>query len=76
VPQFRVTLGGGDTAAYEALKAVNLKGSNLRRLGDEIQVIVTASDPDRARSRVGQVLPEGDYSIERVERVSDWPEQR
>jgi hypothetical protein len=63
-------------AAYQALKAVNLKGSNLRQLGDEIQVIVTASDPDRARARVEQVLPEGDYSIERVERVSDWPEQR
>jgi hypothetical protein len=63
-------------AAYQALKAVNLKGSNLRQLGDEIQVIVTASDPDRARARVEQVLPEGDYSIERVERVSDWPVQR
>jgi hypothetical protein len=76
VPQFRVTLGGGDAADYEALKAVNLKGSNLRQTGDEIQVIVTASDPDRARARVARALPEGDYSIERVERVSDWPEQR
>jgi hypothetical protein len=70
MPEFRVTLRDGDTA-YEALKTVNLKHSNLRQLGDEIQVMVTASDPDHARDRIERVLPEGDYTIDRVERVSD-----
>ena len=70
MPEFRVTLRGGDTA-YEALKTVNLKHSNLRQTGDAIQVMVTASDPDHARDRIERVLPEGDYNIERVERVSD-----
>ena len=44
-----MTLRDGDTA-YEALKTVNLKHSNLRQVGDEIQVMVTASDPDHARA--------------------------
>jgi hypothetical protein len=70
MPAFRVTLRGGD-AAYEALKTVNLRHSNLRKLGDEIQVMVTASDPNHARDRVEQSLPEGDYTIEQVERVSN-----
>ena len=65
-----MTLRDGDTA-YEALRTVNLKHSNLRQTGDEIQVMVTASDPDHARGRIEGVLPEGDYNIERVERVSD-----
>jgi hypothetical protein len=70
-PEFKVTVRG-DMQAIEALAAAHLKvAAGPPDISNEIQVIVSASDPDQARDQVTRHLPpDGNYTIdERIARV-------
>ena len=75
-PEFRVTIRGGDMQAMTKLAGASFKAAGVptdaqgQHISDEIWVVVNERDADQARERVEQNLPpDGNYVIERVERV-------